>query len=120
MIKAQRSFKVVKWLGDSLGQLRTWPKSVTEEVGAELLAVQEGRVPSDWKSMTTVGAGVKEIRVAQNRNQYRVIYVAKFIEAVYVIHAFEKKTQRTPNHDLDIAKTRYKELLKSRRENETE
>ena len=62
------------------------------------------------------GAGVKELRIAQDRNQYRVMYVAKFIEAVYVLHAFEKKTQKTPQRDLDLAEKRYKELTKVRQE----
>jgi phage-related protein len=110
-----RIIKVIEWLGDSIDELRTWPKSVTEEAGTELLAVQKGRDPSNWKPMTTIGAGVREIRVAEEGNLYRVIYVAKFPEAVYVIHAFEKKTQRTSQHDLDLAKRRYKELLNMRR-----
>jgi phage-related protein len=65
--------------------------------------------------MTTVGAGVREIRVAEDGDQYRVMYVAKFPEAVYVITAFEKKTQKTTQRDLDLAKKRYKELLNFRR-----
>jgi phage-related protein len=116
MTEELKRLKSVSWLGDSLDELRTWPKSVTEEAGGELLAVQEGRDPSDWKPMTTVGMGVKEIRVAQDREQYRVIYVAKFPEAVYVLHAFERKTQKTSQRDLDLAKRRYKELMSYRRE----
>ena len=96
--------KPVRWLGGSLDELRTWPKSVTEDAGQELWSVQRGRDPSDWKSLPSIGAGVKEIRVAQTGNQYRVIYIAKFAEAIYVLHAFEKKSQKMPIHDLEIAK----------------
>ena len=110
--------KGISWLGDTLNELRSWPKSVTEDMGQELLSVQRGRDPSDWKPLPSIGAGVKEIRVAQNGNQYRAIYIAKFPEAIYVLHAFEKKTQKMPTHDMEIAKKQYKALLSGRKKNE--
>lgn len=62
--------------------------------------------------MGSVGAGVKEIRVRDDAGIVRVMYVAKFAEAIYVLHCFQKKTQQTSQHDVDLAKSRYKDLLK--------
>ena len=84
-------------------------------VGQELRLVQSGLMPSDFKHMLTVGSGAYEIRVRAG-NQYRVIYVAKFSDAVYVLHSFVKKTQKTAQPDLDIAKNRYVALLNERKE----
>jgi phage-related protein len=116
VVRDEKGRKPLKWLGDSLVELRTWPKSATEDAGGELCAVQEEREPSDWKPMTSIGLGVNEIRVRGEESQYRVIYVAKFEEAVYVLHTFEKRTQKTPKHDLEIASKRYRELLSKRKE----
>lgn len=107
--------KAIRWLGDSLNELRTWPKSATEDAGQELLSVQRGRDPSDWKPLPSIGVGVREIRVAQSESQYRVIYIAKFPEAIFVLHAFEKKTRRMPIRDMEIAKKQYKSLLNTRK-----
>ncbi len=116
MKKDPKERKSIKWLGNSLDELRSWPTAVTQDVGAELLAIQEGRDPSDWKPIPIIGAGVKELRIADSNNQYRVVYLAKFMEAIYVLHAFEKKTQKTSPRDLNLAEKRYKELTKVRRE----
>ena len=75
--------------------------------------VQSGLDPEDWKPMETVGSGVKEIRIRFEKS-YRVLYVAKFSEAVYVLHAFVKKTQKTSKKDIDLGADRYKALIKSR------
>jgi len=69
--------------------------------------VQVGREPNDWKPMPTVGAGAAEIRVKDETSAYRVIYVARFADAVYVLHAFQKKTQKTALSDLELAASRY-------------
>lgn len=71
--------------------------------------VQEGLEPSDWKPMSSVGSSVREIRV-QVGGQYRIIYLATLPNAVYVLHVFTKKTQKTPQKDIALAKTRYKEV----------
>ena len=92
-------------LGDSRRRISDFPEEARQRAGFELWEVQQGNEPSDWKPMPTVGPGVKEIRVRVG-NEYRVMYVAKFEEAVYVLHAFEKKTQRTPKQDLDLAVSR--------------
>ena len=106
--------KRIQWLGTSLNTVRSFPESVRKLVGQELRFVQTGSMPTDFKPMTTVGAGAYEIRV-RSGNQYRVIYVAKFAESVYVLHSFIKTTPKTSKPDLDIAKAQYSNLLKERK-----
>lgn len=105
--------KPLIWLGSSHDDIRRFPEEARQDVGFELYQVQLGHEPSDWKPMFTVGSGVKEIRV-HSRNEYRVLYVAKFAEAVYVLHAFVKKTQQTPKMDIELARTRYRQLISTR------
>ena len=105
------------WLGSSLGDLRAFPVEARQRAGFELSEVQHGRMPSDWKPMGTVGAGVYEIRI-HTEVEHRVLYVAKFAEGVYVLHAFEKKTQRTRQHDLNLAKQRLNDLIRARRQHQ--
>ncbi len=70
--------------------------------------VQVGREPSDWKPMAIIGPGANEIRVRDVSGAYRVVYVAKFADAVYVLHVFNKKTQQTSALDLELARQRYR------------
>ena len=97
--------KSIVWVGNSLERVRRFPEIVKSAVGAELRRVQNGLEPMDYKPMTTVGAGVREIRIHVD-GEHRVLYVAKFADSVYVLHAFKKKTQKTDSSDIDIA-TRY-------------
>jgi phage-related protein len=101
--------KSVEWLGSSLRDISAFPDEAKREAGNQLFLVQTGLEPIDWKPMPSVGAGVNEIRV-QADGQWRVLYVAKFADAVYVLHAFGKKTQRTAKADIEIAATRYRDL----------
>ena len=101
------NIKPITWLGTSREDVKTFPEKVRQIVGAELMAVQSGYDPSDWKPMNNIGQGVREIRV-QYEGQYRVIYIAKFSESIYVLHAFRKKTQRTSRQDMDLARNRLK------------
>jgi phage-related protein len=98
--------KPVTFLGDSLDALREFPQAVRREAGLQLDRVQRGLLPQDWKPMRTVGPGVNEIRVRDERGAFRVLYVATFPEAVYVLHAFRQKTQKTAKSDLDVARIR--------------
>lgn len=107
--------KPLVWLGSSLADLRGFPAYARRQAGHELHQVQQGLSPSDWRPMSSVGPGVVEIRIHEEQ-EHRVFYVAKFEEAVYVLHAFEKKTQKTSKRDIDLARTRYAELLRLRRE----
>lgn len=99
--------------GGSLEDLRAFPDAARSRAGFELRRVQDGREPSDWKPMSSVGPGVREIRVRDdNSDAYRVIYYAVSGDAVCVLHCFQKKTQKTRKEDIDLAKDRYKRLLK--------
>jgi phage-related protein len=102
--------KSILWMGDSLKAMSAFPPDAKREAGYQLWAVQQGGDPSDWKPMSGIGAGVREIRI-RTESAYRVVYVAKFEEAVYVLHAFIKKTQRTSKADIDLAARRYRDLL---------
>jgi phage-related protein len=100
--------KPVTFLGSSHDDLRAMPDTVRHDLGVELMRVQLGAAPTDFKPMTTVGAGAHEIRVRDATGAFRVIYVAKFADAVYVLHAFQKKTRQTAQSDIDLAARRYK------------
>jgi phage-related protein len=84
-------------------------------VGQELGLVQAGETPADWKAMPGIGSGVNEIRVRAD-GAYRVIYVAKFAESVYVLHAFQKKSRKTPRLDVELARQRYRTLIRDRKQ----
>jgi phage-related protein len=104
----------VRFLGDSLRSLRDFPSAVRHDAGYQLDKVQRGGQPDDFKPMPTIGKGVEEIRVSDSTGAYRVIYVARRAEAVYVLHAFQKKTQTTSKNDIQIAKRRFRQLLGGR------
>jgi phage-related protein len=102
--------KYVEFVGTSLEDLRAFPTTARREAGYQIDQVQHGRDPDDWKPMRTVGRGAREIRIRDESGAFRVIYVAKVEDRVYVLHAFQKKTQKTRKTDLDLAKKRYKEV----------
>jgi phage-related protein len=104
--------KTVDFRGSSLDDLRAFPLLTRREAGHQLDQVQNGLEPDDWKPMNSVGKGVKEIRIRDASGAFRVIYVAKFAAAVYVLHCFQKKTEKTSKADLDLATKRYRDLLK--------
>jgi phage-related protein len=106
--------KAVEFLGDSLDCLRNFPRPARRQAGFQIDRVQRGQ-PIDWKPMSSVGPGVQEIRVRDESGAYRVLYVAKFDDAIYVLHCFQKKTQATPKRDIDLAEKRYRELTKERK-----
>jgi phage-related protein len=102
----------VLFLGNSLDVVRSFPGDARRQVGFQIDRLQRGLDPNDWKSMKTVGPGVREIRVREASGAFRVIYVATLEDAVYVIHAFRKKTQATPQRDLALAVVRFKDLMR--------
>jgi phage-related protein len=106
--------KPVVWLGDSLHCLREFPASATRNAGYQLERVQSGREPKDWKPMPAVGLGVNEVRV-RTGEEFRVFYIAKFAEAVYVLHVFQKKSQKTSQADIELAQRRFRQLIKERK-----
>ena len=107
--------KDVRFLGSSLDDIKNFPADARREAGFEISNVQSGLQPGDWKPMSTVGSGAGEIRIKDATGIYRVIYVAKFEEAVYVLHAFEKKTRKTSKADIALARARYKVLVEKRK-----
>jgi phage-related protein len=104
--------KPVEFRGSALDDLRAFPSAARREAGYQLDQIQHGREPDDWKPMNAVGRGVREIRIRDAAGAYRVLYVAKFDDAVYVLHCFQKKTQKTSKADLNLAAQRYRDLLK--------
>jgi phage-related protein len=110
--------KPLLWLGSSRSDVRAFPEDARSTVGFQLRRIQQGLDPNDWKPMPTVGPGVREIRIHVEGEQ-RVFYVATFPEAVYVLHAFEKRTRRTAAHDIELGRKRFRDLVKMRRERGT-
>lgn len=106
--------KPVEFRGSSLDDLRAFPASARRVAGHQLDQVQQGREPDDWKPMVTIGPGVREIRIRDASGGFRVIYLAKFTDAVYVLHCYQKNTQKTSKADLDLAEKRYRDLVKER------
>lgn len=107
------TLKPVRWLGSSLAAVRAFPPNARRDAGYQLYRVQAGYDPSDWKPMAQVGPGVREIRIHAD-GAYRVLYLASRPEAVYVLHAFAKKSQRTRKLDVDLARARLRELSRER------
>jgi phage-related protein len=106
--------KPLFWLGSSLDEVRAFPAQARRHAGFQLRRVQQGLQPNDWKWIPTVGPGVQEIRVHVG-TEHRIFYVARFAEGIYILHAFEKRTRKTPKRNIEQAKNRYRELLKTRR-----
>ncbi|MES9993120.1 MAG: type II toxin-antitoxin system RelE/ParE family toxin [Candidatus Thiodiazotropha sp.] len=95
--------KGILFIGNSLQVIRAFPGDAKRETGYQLDRVQRGLDPTNWKPMTSIGQGVREIRI-QEQGQWRIIYIAKFDDAIYVLHAFQKKAQKTPKPDIETAK----------------
>jgi phage-related protein len=107
------SEKLVIWLGDSRETIRGFPNDVRRIAGFQLRRVQRGLEPIDWKPMSSVGLGVQEIRIRTGA-EHRVLYVAKSAEAVYVLHALEKRTRQAPKADPDLARHRLRAVISQR------
>jgi phage-related protein len=101
--------KPLNFIGSSLDDLRNFPDEARKAAGFELHSVQSGLEPNDWKPMPSIGRGVKEIRI-HVLGEWRIIYVAKFEDAVYVLHSFQKKSQKTNLNDIELARKRFKQI----------
>jgi phage-related protein len=111
--------KPIRWMGSARRDLAAFPDEARQAAGYNLRLVQNGLMPEDWKPVETVGSGTYEVRVSTpppDSAQYRVFFVAKFEEAVYVLHAFEKKSRKTSRHDLELGRARYAEMIADRNE----
>lgn len=106
--------KDLHWLGGSWDTFRGWDRDVQRAAGYQLHLLQAGMDPSDWKPMQGIGPGVREVRIHVN-GEYRIIYLAKFEDSVFILHAFRKKSQKTPTKDIAIAKARLKDVLSTRK-----
>ena len=104
------SDKLLQWLGSSRSDVRAFPRDARRRAGFQLRRVQQGLDPTDWKAMPGVGPGVREIRI-HTALEHRVLYVARFAEAVYVLHAVEKRSRRTAKRDVEVAGQRYRALI---------
>jgi len=107
--------KEIEFLGDSLKTIASFPRNARQAAGRQLAKVQNGNPPDDFKPMPDIGKGVEEIRVRDQSGIYRVIYTARLADAVYVLHAFQKKTMQTSNQDVEIARKRFKKLMRGER-----
>ncbi len=107
--------KPLLWVGSSREDLRELPSIVRKELGTDLRRVQSGLLPRDWKPMSSVGAGVVEIRIREE-GAFRLMYIAKFTEGIYVLQVFQKKSQKTSGLDLDLARTRFAAVRRARTE----
>lgn len=107
--------KEIHWVGSAYDDLVDFPDDPRRDAGFQLSMVQAGLEPDDWKPFDDVGSGTQEIRIRDASGIFRVMYVAKFPEAVYVLHCFQKKTQATSKRDKDIATARYRAVVNARR-----
>lgn len=107
--------KRIRFLGDSLNCLREFPEDARHDAGYQLDKVQRGEQPDDFKPMSSIGKGVEEIRISDDTGTYRVVYTARLADVVYVLHAFQKKTQATAKRDIGLARKRFTDLMRGAR-----
>lgn len=101
--------KTLRFIGSSLDDLRDFPAEARRQAGFELYAVQRGLEPSDWKPVAAVGPGAREIRI-HVLGEWRILYVARFDDAIYVLHAFRKRAQKIRREDIELARRRYAQI----------
>ncbi|HIJ24693.1 MAG TPA: type II toxin-antitoxin system RelE/ParE family toxin [Gammaproteobacteria bacterium] len=106
------SEKPIYWVGSSYSDLLEFPLEAKQDAGYQLHRIQNGLEPENWKPFQAVGTGVKEIRISDDGNAFRIMYVAKFHEKIYVLHSFQKKDQKTRPQDINLAKKRYDAISK--------
>ena len=102
--------KSIIWCGSALKDLSSFPDDARRLAGFQLGLVQQGLEPDDWKPMTIIGPGVREIRVQEDKGAWRVIYHCDRPEGIYVLHAFQKKTEKTSQRDIDLARQRFRSI----------
>ncbi|WP_233833089.1 type II toxin-antitoxin system RelE/ParE family toxin [Paraburkholderia sp. ZP32-5] len=107
--------KEIRWLGSSYCDLLAFPDEARRLAGFQLHKIQAGLDPDDWKPFDSIGAGTREIRIREENGIFRVMYVTKYVEALYVLHCFQKKTQKLSVQDRKIAVTRYRAIINERK-----
>ncbi|MFC0400604.1 type II toxin-antitoxin system RelE/ParE family toxin [Paraburkholderia rhizosphaerae] len=107
--------KEIRWVGSSYDDLLAFPDEARRRAGFQLAKMQAGLDPDNWKPFDVVGAGTREIRIKDAQGMFRVMYVAKFVEAIYVLHCFQKQGQTTSGQDKEIAEARYRAVANIRK-----
>ena len=105
----RQTLRPIFWLGSSLGDVRAFPRESRQAIGRGLRLIQKGLKPNSWKPMASVGPGVRELRV-QIKGAYRVLFVTRYEEGVYVLHAFQKRTRKTGRLDIELGRRRLRNL----------
>ena len=108
--------KKIVFVRRALEKIKDFPDKARREAGFQLDKVQQGENPTDWKPMSSIASGVQEIRISETEGSFRIIYIARFEEAIYTLHAFQKKTQKTNKSDIDVAKKAYKMIIEARKQ----
>lgn len=111
MLAESLAIRPIAWVGSAFDDLLCFPQDVRKDAGYQLHRLQAGLEAADWKPMSEVGSGVAEVRLRSRSGAYRIIYLARFEQAVYVLHCFMKKNQRTSGHDKHIAQVRFQAVL---------
>lgn len=107
--------KEIRWVGSSYDDLLAFPASARRKAGYQLGRLQAGLMPEDWKPFPAAGAGAAEIRISDGRGAFRIMYVARLKDAIYVLHCFQKKSQATPRGDVEIAAARFRAVSSAKR-----
>jgi phage-related protein len=105
------SIATVAWEGDSREVLQSFPDDVRQNIGFQLWQLQQGEKPTDYRPLPSVGAGVFELRDQDQRAWYRVVYLSRIDDVIYVLHCFEKKSREMPRRDFARAKQRFKAVM---------
>jgi len=115
MLSGRPPIRPIAWSGSSFDDLLRFPEDIRKDAGYQLHRLQAGLEAADWKPMPEIGRGVAEVRLRSGAGAYRIIYLARFERAVYVLHCFVKKTPRTSEQDKRIAKVRFQAVLAEQR-----
>jgi len=115
MLSERPALRPIAWMGSAFNDLLRFPEEIRKDAGYQLHRLQAGLEAADWKPMSEIGKGVSEIRLRGHSGAYRILYLARYEDAVYVLHSFNKKTPRTSVHDKHIAKARFQAVLDARR-----
>lgn len=115
MLTFRPALKPVIWMGTAFNDLRAFPVEVRKDAGYQLHKIQSGLDATDWKSMAEIGPGVAEIRLRDRTSAYRIFYIARFEEAIYILHCFNKRSQRTALADKTLARLRYRDVIEHHR-----
>lgn len=109
--------KPIYWIGTSREDISRFPEEAKRKAGFQLRAIQKGENPRDFKPISIIGKGREEIRIWIGET-YRIFYVARFQEGIYVLHAFEKKPQKTSKKDIELGQKRYQQMIQFRQQSQ--